>query len=120
MFARKFRYVSLVAKRAHNIGVLWHLLARCIDDLVPVHGPDYTATIPQPTAYEFSKHIGDLCVIRGTGIYKLGPKLGIEPMELLRIINGNVVLNKAVLVGLAKESGRDLSYLKRLAAEIKP
>ena len=57
---------------------------------------------------------------RGTDVYKLRTRLDIEPMELLRIINGNVVLNKAVLVGLAKESGRDLSYLKRLAAEIKP
>jgi hypothetical protein len=47
-----------------------------IDDLVPVDGPDYTATMPEPTAYKFSKHIGALCVTRGTHVYKVGAELG--------------------------------------------
>jgi hypothetical protein len=59
-------------------------------------------------------------VTRGTDVYKLGTRPGIEPMELLRMINGKVVLNRVVLVGLAKELGSDLSYLQMLAAEIKP
>jgi len=41
-------------------------------------------------------------------------------MELLRMINGKVVLTKVVLVGLAKELASDLSYLQMLAAEIRP
>jgi hypothetical protein len=46
-------------------------------------------------------------------------KQRIELMELL-MINANVVPTKAVLVGPAKESGSNLSYLQNLAAETKP
>jgi transcriptional regulator with XRE-family HTH domain len=76
--------------------------------------------MPEPKVYEFSKHIGALCVTRDTNVHKLGAKLGIDPMELLRMVNGKVVPTKAVLVGLAKELGSDLSNLTKLAAEIKP
>lgn len=41
-------------------------------------------------------------------------------MELLQMINGKVVPTKQVIAGLAKELGSDLSYLQKLAAEIKP
>jgi hypothetical protein len=36
--------------------------------------------MPESTVYEFSKHIGALCVKRDTDVSKLGPRLGIEPM----------------------------------------
>ena len=44
--------------------------------------------MPDPKPYEFSKHIGALCVTRDTNVHKLGAKLGIDPMELLRMMNG--------------------------------
>jgi transcriptional regulator with XRE-family HTH domain len=76
--------------------------------------------MPGAKVYEFSKHIGALCASRGTGVYKLGAKLGIDPMELLRMINGKVMPTKQVIAGLAKELGSEPSYLHKLAAEIKP
>jgi hypothetical protein len=44
--------------------------------------------MPEPKVYEFSKHVGALCVARDTNVFKLGAKLGVDPMELLRMING--------------------------------
>jgi transcriptional regulator with XRE-family HTH domain len=75
--------------------------------------------MPEPKPYEFSKHIGALCVARDTNVHNLGAKLGIDPMELLRMINGKVVPTKAVLVGLAKELGSDVRYLEKLVEEIR-
>jgi transcriptional regulator with XRE-family HTH domain len=59
-------------------------------------------------------------VTRGTDVFKLGAKLGMDPMELLRLINGKTVPTKAVVQELAKELDSDVSYLTKLAAEIKP
>jgi hypothetical protein len=42
-----------------------------------------------------SRRIGALYATRGTEVYKLGAKLGIDPMELLRMINGKVMPTKA-------------------------
>jgi len=44
--------------------------------------------MPEPKVYEFSKHIGALRVTRGTDVHKLGAGLGVDPMELLRMVNG--------------------------------
>jgi hypothetical protein len=44
--------------------------------------------MPEPKAYQFSKHICALCATRGTDVFRLGSKLGIDPMELLQMING--------------------------------
>lgn len=52
-------------------------------------------------------------------VHKLGAKLGIDPAELLRMINGKVRPTKAVLNGLARELNSDIRYLEKLAAEIK-
>jgi hypothetical protein len=41
-------------------------------------------------------------------------------MELLRRIKGKVVPTRAVIAGLALELDFDVSYLTKLAAEIKP
>jgi len=65
--------------------------------------------MPEPKVYEFSKHIGALCVKRDTNVFKLGAKLGVDPMELLRMINGRAVPTKAVIAGLAKELDSDVS-----------
>jgi len=64
--------------------------------------------MPEPKVYQFSKHIGALCVTGGTDVFKLGGKLGIDPMELLRMITGKAVPTKVVIAGLAREldSGR--------------
>jgi hypothetical protein len=40
--------------------------------------------MPEPKVYEFSKHICALCATRGTDVFSLGTKLGIDPMELLQ------------------------------------
>jgi hypothetical protein len=56
----------------------------------------------------------------GTDVFRLGVKLGIDPMELLQMINGTVVLTRAVISGLAKELNSNVSLLTKLAAEIKP
>jgi hypothetical protein len=61
--------------------------------------------MPDPKVYEFSKHIGALCVTRGKDVHKLGAKLGIDPMELLRIINGKAMPTKVAMQGLPKELG---------------
>jgi len=76
--------------------------------------------MPEPKAYEFSKHICALCAIRGTDVFRLGTKLGMDPMELLQMINGKVVPTRAVISGLAKELDSNVSLLTKLAAEIKP
>jgi hypothetical protein len=52
-------------------------------------------------------------------VIKLGPKLGMDPMELLRMINGKVVPTKAVVQGLARELDSDVRYLEKLAEEIR-
>jgi len=52
--------------------------------------------MPEPKVYEFSKHICALCATRGTDVFKLGAKLGIDAMELLQMINGKVVPTRAV------------------------
>jgi hypothetical protein len=59
-------------------------------------------------------------VNRGTDVFKLGAKLGMDPLELLRMINGRVVPTKAVISGLAKELHSNVSLLTKLASEIKP
>jgi hypothetical protein len=41
-------------------------------------------------------------VTRGADVYKLGGEAGIDPMELLRMINAKVVPTMPVLGGLAK------------------
>jgi hypothetical protein len=50
-----------------------------------------------------ARHICALCATRGTDVFRLGAKLGIDPMELLQMINGKVVPTRAVISGLAKE-----------------
>jgi len=76
--------------------------------------------MPEPKVYEFSRHICALCSTRGTDVFKLGAKLGIDPIELLQMINGNVVPTKAVISGLAKELHSNVSLLTKLASEIEP
>jgi hypothetical protein len=76
--------------------------------------------MPERKDYEFSRHIGALCVRANTNVVMLGKKLGIDPVELLRMFNGYVVPSKAVIAGLARELDSDVRYLEKLAAEIKP
>jgi hypothetical protein len=57
--------------------------------------------MPEPKVYEFTNHIASLCATRGTDVFRLGAKLGIDPMELLQMINGKVVPTRAVISGLA-------------------
>jgi hypothetical protein len=70
--------------------------------------------------FQFNTFIGTLCVTRNTDVHKLGTKLDIDPMELLKMINGKVVPTKSIVSRLARELGCDQAYLQKLAAEIKP
>jgi hypothetical protein len=45
----------------------------------------YLPEMPEPKIYEFSKHICALCATRGTDVFRLGAKLGIDPIELLQM-----------------------------------
>jgi transcriptional regulator with XRE-family HTH domain len=74
--------------------------------------------VPSRRSYEFSQHIGALCVTRGIKVQKLGAKFGVDPTELLSMINGKTVPTKAVISGLARELDSDVRYLEKLAAEI--
>jgi hypothetical protein len=76
--------------------------------------------MPEPQAYEFTNHIAALCASRGTDLFRLGAKLGMDPVELLQMINGKVVPTRAVISGLAKELDSNVSELTKLAAETKP
>jgi putative sterol carrier protein len=76
--------------------------------------------MPLTKVYEFSKHIGALCVTRDTNVHKLGAKLVIDPAVLLSMINGKVMPTKAVISGLARELDSDVRYLEKLAEEIRP
>jgi hypothetical protein len=58
-------------------------------------------------------------VTRGTDVFKLGAKLGVDPIEVLRMIKGNVATTKAVIQGLAKKLDRDPRYLEKFAKEIR-
>jgi plasmid maintenance system antidote protein VapI len=68
--------------------------------------------------YAFSTHVGSLCVKRDTNVQKLGAALGINPMELLAMINGRQVPTTRAIAGLAKALDSAESYLTKLAAEI--
>jgi hypothetical protein len=76
--------------------------------------------MPERKDYEFSRQIGALCVRANTKVVKLGKKLGIDPVELLRMFHGYGVPSKAVIAGLPRELDSDVRYLEKLAAEIKP
>jgi hypothetical protein len=69
--------------------------------------------------HRFSIYVGNLCVTRGTDIFKLGAKLGVGPIEVLRMINGKVAATKAVIQGFAKQRGSDPRSLEKLAEEIR-
>jgi hypothetical protein len=76
---------------------------------------------PHPTGVRRERlaHICALCAVRGTDVFRLGTKLGIDSMELVQTINGKVVPTRAVISGLAKELESSVSLLTKLAAEIK-
>jgi hypothetical protein len=71
-----------------------------------------------PQSDELSTHIGALCT-RDTDVHKPGPKLGVGPVKLLRMINGRSSPPKAILAGLGKELDSDVRYLNKLEDEIR-
>jgi hypothetical protein len=60
-----------------------------------------------------------LCATRCTDVFRLCAKLDIDPMELLRMINGKVVPTKSVIQGLGNELDSASRYLEKLAEEIR-
>jgi hypothetical protein len=61
-----------------------------------------------------------LCATRGTDVFRLGAKLGIDPMALLEMINSKVVPTNEVVAGLVEELDSNVSLLTKQAVEIKP
>jgi hypothetical protein len=59
-----------------------------------MYGP--ITAMPEPNVYEFSKHIGAICVRANKNLHTLDAALGINPMLLLRMINGREAPTKAV------------------------
>jgi hypothetical protein len=68
---------------------------------------------------EFTKFIGSMCARKMLNVYQLGPRLGIEPDELLAMINGRKATPPRIVQGLARELNIDDRYLERLAAEVR-
>jgi hypothetical protein len=52
-----------------------------------------------------------------TLVHKMGAPLGIDPAELLKIINGRAPASLAFRTGVAKEPRSDAGLLDRLAKE---
>ncbi len=76
--------------------------------------------VPGRRVYKFSKYVAALCVRGDINVIKLGVKLGIDPLDLLRMINGKAKPTEALIEGLAHELGCDASYLQKLAEVIEP
>jgi hypothetical protein len=74
--------------------------------------------MPTPKVYEFCWYLA-LCVTRSSDLYSPSEKLGLEPMELVGMINGRTSPSKAVVQGLAIELGSDVRFLERLADEVR-
>jgi hypothetical protein len=51
-------------------------------------------------------------------VYQLGERLGVDPRELLDMINTKKIPTKTVVRGLAKELEVDERYLEKLASQI--
>jgi hypothetical protein len=71
-----------------------------------------------PKSNVFSKHIGALCIQKGTTVDKLAEQLKMEPEELLGMIDGRLAPTKQVIAELAKALDADVQYLEKLAEEI--
>jgi hypothetical protein len=56
--------------------------------------------MPNLKVYEFSWYVA-LCVTRSADLNSLSAKLGLEPMDLVGMINGRTSPSKAVAQGLA-------------------
>jgi hypothetical protein len=76
--------------------------------------------LPDGKAYEFSKYVAALCVRGDTNVIKLGVRLGIDQLDLLRMIKGKAKPSEAFIDGLVREFGGDASYLEKLAEMIEP
>jgi transcriptional regulator with XRE-family HTH domain len=74
--------------------------------------------MPSLKVYEFSWYVA-LCVTRSTDLYSLSAKLGLEPMELVGMINGRTSPSKDVVQGLARELDIEESFLIKLADEVR-
>jgi transcriptional regulator with XRE-family HTH domain len=71
-----------------------------------------------PQVSEFTKFVGAMCARKMLNVYQLGQRLGVDPGELLDMVNGRKSPTKAVVRGLAKELDVDERYLEKLAAEL--
>jgi hypothetical protein len=71
--------------------------------------------MPPTRVYAFPDSIRDFCVRRRTNVHALG----VDPLELLKMIDGRVAPTKAALGELAKEVDSEIRYLEKLAEKIR-
>jgi hypothetical protein len=75
--------------------------------------------MPPSRVYAFPQYVRELCVKRRTNVHALGAKLRLDPMELLKMIDGRVAPTKAALGALAKEVDSEIRFLEKLAEKIR-
>jgi transcriptional regulator with XRE-family HTH domain len=59
-----------------------------------------------------------MCARRMLSAYDLGKRLGVDPKELLDMINGKQMPTAKIVRGLARELGIDEGYLEKLAEQV--
>jgi sulfur carrier protein ThiS len=69
--------------------------------------------------YDFSTHIGAACNTQSRTFADLVDKLRMPVEDVIRQVNGKTAPSKALVKGLAKELDIDLSFLERLADEVR-
>jgi sulfur carrier protein ThiS len=87
--------------------------------MIQVHGPDYTAAMPEPKPYAFSTHIEAACAKQFRTFADLAHELGIDVHELMSKCNGEAVPSKALVKGLARQLNINESFLEKQAEEVR-
>jgi hypothetical protein len=83
-------------------------------------GTIFSNPMPAPRkVYPLARHIGALCVTNDTNVFKLGVAVGLDPLDLLSMINGRQAMPSKVAATLAKALDSDASYLEKLAQEVR-
>jgi hypothetical protein len=90
-----------------------------LNDSRDIHGPDYTAGMPEPKLYAFSTHIGPACAKQMRTFADLAEKLKTDVTDLMRQCNGKTAPSKALVKGLARELDISESFLEKLAEEVR-
>jgi Helix-turn-helix len=81
--------------------------------------PPHSSKSLMPPVSEFTKFVGSMCARKMLNAYRLGQRLGVDPAELLKMINGKKAPTPKVVQGLAKALDVDECYLEKLAEQMR-